>query len=98
MEQAKNIHEPQDNGDYDNAVQNGFDGTLHGDETVYQPEKNAHHNENFEELNQRHDFPFVLRGLTPPSAGMVARFQMFGELRVESCRPQVRGIHAKSEC
>jgi hypothetical protein len=48
VKQAENIHQPQDNGDHDDAVQNGFDGSLHRDETVYQPEKNTHHNENFD--------------------------------------------------
>ena len=39
MEQFKNIHQPQNYRDDYNAIQNGLDGSLHWDESVYQPEE-----------------------------------------------------------
>jgi hypothetical protein len=37
MEQAENVQQPKHNRDYDDAIENGLDGTLHGDETIHQP-------------------------------------------------------------
>ena len=51
MKQTENIQEPQNYGDNHDAVQNGLDGSLHGNEAIHQPQKNPHHDENFQELN-----------------------------------------------
>ena len=48
MEQSKNIQQPQNHGDDYDTIQNGFDGSLHWDESVYHPEENTHDNQNFE--------------------------------------------------
>jgi hypothetical protein len=50
MEQSKNVHQPQNYcNDYD-AIQNGFDGSLHWDESVYHPQENTYNDQNFENL------------------------------------------------
>ncbi len=55
MEQPENIQQPQDDcNDYD-AIQNGLDRALHGDEAIHQPQEDTHHDDNFQYLNQRHD-------------------------------------------
>jgi hypothetical protein len=54
MEQSENVQEPKNDGDYYYTVQNGFDGALHGNETIDKPEQYAYHNEDFHELDQRH--------------------------------------------
>jgi hypothetical protein len=50
MEQSKNIKQPQNHCDNYNTIQNGFDGSLHGDESVYQPQENTYNDQNFENL------------------------------------------------
>ena len=55
MEQSKNIQQPRDHCDHYSAIQNGFDGSLHWDESVHQPQEDTHNNQNFEYLEQRHD-------------------------------------------
>jgi len=50
MEQSKNIQQPQNHCDDYDAIQNGFDGSLHWDESVYRPQENAYNNQNFENL------------------------------------------------
>ena len=50
MEQSKNIQQPENHGDDYDTIQNGFDGSLHWDESVYHPQENAYNNQNFENL------------------------------------------------
>ena len=50
MEQSKDIQQPQNHGDDYDTIQNGFDGSLHRDESVYRPQENAYNNQNFENL------------------------------------------------
>ncbi len=50
MEQSKNIQQPQHHGDDYNTIQNGFDGSLHWNESVYRPQENAYNDQNFENL------------------------------------------------
>jgi hypothetical protein len=50
----EDVQQPQDNCDYDGAVQDSLDGILHGDVVVNQPEQNPDHNQNHDELNQWH--------------------------------------------
>jgi hypothetical protein len=51
MEQSKDVEQPQNYEDYYQAVQDRFDGCLHGNEGVDQPQENTHHDENFKKLN-----------------------------------------------
>jgi hypothetical protein len=51
MKKSENIKQPQNHGNDYNGVQNGLNARLHGDELVHQPQKNAHHNQDFQELN-----------------------------------------------
>jgi len=51
VKQSKNIQQPQNHGNHYDAVQNSLDGSLHGDEAIHQPQKNTHHDQNFQELN-----------------------------------------------
>lgn len=50
MEQSKNIQEPQNHRDDYYAIQNGLDGSLHWDESVYHPQENAYNHQNLENL------------------------------------------------
>src|SRR5450432_705850 len=70
MEEAEYIQHPEDHGDYDDAVQNGLDRRLHGNEAIDQPQKDTYDNENFDQLNQRHDVDLsVAAGECAPSFG-----------------------------
>jgi hypothetical protein len=51
MKQPEYIQEPQNHCDDYDTVQNRFNGSLHGNEAVHEPQKNTHHDENFKELN-----------------------------------------------
>jgi hypothetical protein len=51
MKQPENIQQPQDNRNDHDAIQNGLDRSLHGDEAIYQPQEDTHHDENFQQLN-----------------------------------------------
>jgi hypothetical protein len=50
MKQSENIQQPKNYGDYDDAVQNGLDTPLHGNEAIDQPQKDTYHDENFHYL------------------------------------------------
>ena len=47
VKQSKDIQEPQDHRNHDNAIQNRLDGSLHGNEPIDQLQQNTHHDENF---------------------------------------------------
>jgi hypothetical protein len=51
MEEPKNIQDPQNDGNHHNAIQDRFDGPLHWDETIYQPQEDTYYDQNFQELN-----------------------------------------------
>jgi hypothetical protein len=51
MKESKNIQQPQDHGNDHDAVQNGLDLSLHGDEAIHQPQENTHNDKNFQQLN-----------------------------------------------
>jgi len=51
MKQAENVHQPQNHGDDHDTIQDGLDGSLHGDEAIHQPQEDTHHEEYFEDLN-----------------------------------------------
>jgi hypothetical protein len=55
MKEPKDVQDPQNHGNHHDAVQDGLDGGLHGDEAIHQPQQNAHYYQNFQELNQRHN-------------------------------------------
>jgi hypothetical protein len=51
MENPKNIQEPQDS-EYDHdCVQEGLDGSCHGNEVVHQPEQNTNHDERHQDVD-----------------------------------------------
>jgi hypothetical protein len=45
MKKAKNVEEPQDHSNNDDGVQDGFDTVCHGDETIHQPQEDAHYDQ-----------------------------------------------------
>jgi hypothetical protein len=51
IKESKNIQDPQNHGNDHDAVQDRFDGSLHGNEAIHQPQEDTHHDENFEQLN-----------------------------------------------
>ena len=42
VEESKRVHEPQHDTDNDDRVQDGLDGSLHRNETIHEPQQNAH--------------------------------------------------------
>ncbi|HUZ04605.1 MAG TPA: hypothetical protein VMU62_04555 [Acidobacteriaceae bacterium] len=55
MHEPKDIQEPHnDHNDHD-KIQDRLNGPCHGNEAINQPEENPNHNQNHEDLNQRHD-------------------------------------------
>jgi hypothetical protein len=56
MEQSKYIEEPEHDANDDDCVQDGLDTACHGDETIHQPKQNAHDDQGYENLNERHTF------------------------------------------
>jgi hypothetical protein len=50
MEKSKHVQQPQNHGNHYHAVQDRLDRGLHGNKTVHQPQKDTHHNENFQEF------------------------------------------------
>src|SRR6185295_10843124 len=51
MKQSENIQQPENHGDYHDAVQDRLDGRLHRNEAVHQPQQNTYHDQNFQDLN-----------------------------------------------
>jgi hypothetical protein len=45
-EQTKYLHQPNDNGDAYNAIQNALDGRLHWHKSIHEPKQNSDHNQN----------------------------------------------------
>jgi hypothetical protein len=45
MEKPKNVQEPQYNTNDHDCIQDRFQRSLHGDETVHQPEQHTHHDQ-----------------------------------------------------
>jgi hypothetical protein len=43
MEQSKDIAEPKDHGNHHDAIQYRFNGTLHGNEAIHQPQQDPYH-------------------------------------------------------
>jgi len=42
MKQAKDVEEPEYDGDDDDGVQDGLNAARHGDEAIHQPQEDAH--------------------------------------------------------
>jgi hypothetical protein len=61
VEQSENIEEPQHDANHHDCVQDRLDTACHGYETIYQPQEDAHYDQGYENLNERHTFlPFCL--------------------------------------
>jgi len=56
-EEAKDVQKPQNHGDNHDPIQDAFNGPLHRYVAVNQPKKNPNHDQDYHELNQRHDRP-----------------------------------------
>jgi hypothetical protein len=54
FEHAEYPQKPQNYGDHNDRVQDAFDLTLHGDETVDQPEQNTDYSECENDSDERH--------------------------------------------
>ncbi|MFZ3201804.1 MAG: hypothetical protein WA175_11720 [Candidatus Acidiferrales bacterium] len=50
MKKSKNVHKPQNRGDYHDRIQDGLDRSLHWYEAVDQPKQNTDHEQNLEYL------------------------------------------------
>jgi hypothetical protein len=48
MKQPEHVQQPQNDRNDHNAVQNGFDRSLHWDEAIHQPQQDSYHNQNFQ--------------------------------------------------
>jgi len=73
MKQPKYIQKPQHHNNDHYCVQDGLDGSLHWNETVYQPKQNTHYDQGYDNLNERHGlspFLYLLRD-TPSLAHRV---------------------------
>jgi hypothetical protein len=51
VKEPEYVQKPQHYGNDHNAVENGLDGSLHGDKPIHQPQQDADYDENFQELN-----------------------------------------------
>jgi hypothetical protein len=51
MKQPENIQQPQDDCNDHDAIEDGLNRALHGDEAIHEPQEDTHHDENFEQLN-----------------------------------------------
>jgi hypothetical protein len=43
LKEAEDIQDPENDRNHNNAIQDGLDGSLHGDEAIHQPQQNTHH-------------------------------------------------------
>src|SRR6185437_15423444 len=68
VEDAKDIEEPQDHGDHDDAIEDRFYGALHGDEAIHKPEQDAHDDQRDHDIDKRHRFLIPSRRLHTNSA------------------------------
>lgn len=69
MEQPEYIEQPQHDADDHDGVQNGLNASCHGDVSVHEPQENAHDNQGYQNLNERHTFYLpCLDGETLPHA------------------------------
>jgi hypothetical protein len=48
MEQPGNIQDPQNDGYDHDAVENRLDSSLHGNESIHQPQENTDNDQNFQ--------------------------------------------------
>jgi hypothetical protein len=51
MKQPENIQQPQDDCNDHDAIEDGLDGALHGNEAIHKPQEDSYHDENFQQLN-----------------------------------------------
>jgi hypothetical protein len=50
VQESENVQEPENDDDNDDGVQNGFDGALHRDEAIHEPEQYAYDDEDHQYL------------------------------------------------
>jgi hypothetical protein len=54
MQEAENVQKPEHDTYHDDRVQNGFDRSLHRDETVHEPKQHTDHDQDHQNLKYRH--------------------------------------------
>ncbi len=80
MEQSKYVEEPDNDANDHDGVQDRLDASCHGDETIHQPQEDAHDDQCYENLNERHSFlPFCLRCETLPRRAQELLFALPSE-------------------
>ena len=66
VKQTNAIHQPQNDSNDHNAIENGLEGCLHWDEAIHQPQQNTDHDQHLHYLNQRHKLTtFLVSWLAP---------------------------------
>jgi hypothetical protein len=58
MKEAKDIEEPEDHGDDNDAIEDRLDVALHGDEAIHKPKQDAHDDERDYEIDKGHKILF----------------------------------------
>jgi hypothetical protein len=56
MEQSKYIEKPQHYANDHDCVQDRLNAARHRDETIHKPQQDAHYDQGYENLNERHAF------------------------------------------
>jgi hypothetical protein len=60
VEQTKYVKEPEHDADDHDSVQDRLDTACHRDEAIHQPKQDAHYDQGYENLHERHSFlPFL---------------------------------------
>src|SRR5690348_3575964 len=98
MKEPKRIEQPHNDGNYYYAVQNRFDGRLHRDVSIHQPQQHTHYHENFDYLEQWHNlWPFFC-GLRLTSVVRMSQGFQSRELSwSKSCSPEKSRQHTHEE-
>src|SRR5208282_327264 len=79
MEQSEYVKEPQNDANDHDCVQDGLDAACHGDETIHEPKQDAHYDQGYKNLNERHTFrPFCLCCETLPRRSQGLLFTLPG--------------------
>jgi hypothetical protein len=59
VEQSKYVKEPEHYANNDDGVQDRLDAACHGDKAIHKPQEDAHNDQGYKNLNERHSFlPF----------------------------------------
>jgi hypothetical protein len=82
FEQAEYPHEPQDQGNHNNGVQNTFDLALHRDEAIHEPHQQANYSNGDNNGDEGHRYsPFQSDKADKFSRGLSIGTASFGAVR-----------------